>query len=175
LKLWFDRNQDVVAHVADVLHFAPEYVVRSFLRAKFNGYKGADIKAGRAELMLNIEHIDLPDRCIDLIVCSHVLEHVDDRKALSEMFRVLRPKGLALMMTPIIEGWRETYENNAVRTPQERMLHFGQGDHVRYFGADLRQRIEAAGFRSDEFVAVEPDVSRYGLLRGETVFVGRRF
>ena len=54
-------------------------------------YRTADIKPGRADMVLNIEAVDLLDRSFDCIVCSHVLEHVNDRKALAEMFRLLRP------------------------------------------------------------------------------------
>ena len=54
------------------------------------------------------------------------------------------------------------------------LIHFGQENHVRYYGADVRDRIRAAGFGLKEFVASEPDVSRYGLLRGETIFVASK-
>ena len=124
--------------------------------------------------MVDIERIALPDASADLIVCSHVLEHVDDNRALAELFRVLRPGGTLVLLTPVVEGWQQTYENPAILDPQQRQLHFGQEDHVRYFGADLRMRIRRAGFELDEFSAIEPNVSRYSLIRGEKVFVARR-
>ena len=103
-----------------------------------------------------------------------MLEHVDDRRALAEMFRLLVPGGIAFVMTPVVEGWAETYENPAITQPRDRLLHFGQNDHVRLYGRDIRDRIRAAGFELSEFVAVEPDVARYGLVRGETLFIARR-
>ena len=59
-------------------------------------------------------------------------------------------------------------------TPEERLLHFEQSDHVRYYGADIRDRIRAAGFALGEFTAVEPFVSRHSLWRGEKIFVASR-
>ena len=76
--------------------------------------------------------------------------------------------------TPICEGWAETYENPEVSTREDRIVHFGQGDHVRLYGRDLRTRIRAAGFELTEFTAVEPDVLTYGLMRGETLFIAEK-
>lgn len=109
-----------------------------------------------------------------MVICSHVLEHVDDRRALSELYRVLRPGGLCILLTPIIEGWDTTFENAAINRPEDRSVYFGQFDHVRYYGADLRARIGAAGFALSEFTAVEPFVTRHGLIRGEKLFLAER-
>ncbi len=78
-----------------------------------------DIAPGKADRVLNIEAIASPDASYDCVVCSHVLEHVDDKKALSEIYRVLRPGGVALIMLPVIEGWAKTYENPAVTSPED--------------------------------------------------------
>jgi hypothetical protein len=102
------------------------------------------------------------------------LEHVDDKRALSELFRILEAGGIVVLMFPIVEGWDRTYENPAVNGPANRLLHFGQEDHVRYFGRDVRARIQAAGFTLEEFTAEEPLVHLHGLVRGEKVFVARR-
>ncbi|PVE22078.1 SAM-dependent methyltransferase [Microvirga sp. KLBC 81] len=174
LKLCLDRNSKILRDSVDALHFAPEPIVEHLLRARVPRYKSADYEPGLAELTLNIEELDLHDNSFDLIICCHVLEHVDDRKALREMFRVLRPNGIALLMTPVIEGWSQTYENPNITSTTDRLLHFGQEDHVRYFGSDIRDRITAAGFELETFVAIEPDVARYGLGRGAKVFIAQR-
>ena len=124
--------------------------------------------------IFQIEAIDLPDASFDRILCNHVVEHVDDAKAFAELFRILHPGGVALFTTPIVEGWAQTYENPAIDGERLRELHFGQNDHVRFYGRDLRERIKAAGFRLEEFTAVEPDVHRHGLMRGETVFMATK-
>ena len=172
-KLWLDRKPDAIAN-KDVLHFAPEKSLGALIKPLAWIYHTADISPGRADMVLDIEAIDLPDASYDAVIASHVLEHVDDRKALSEIFRVLRPGGVAIIMVPMVEGWAQSYENAAVRSPGERTLHFGQFDHVRYYGADLRERIRTAGFSLAEFTAEGADVLRHGLIRGEKVFVATR-
>jgi predicted SAM-dependent methyltransferase len=158
-----------------VLHFAPELSIRRYLQTQgLRSYKTADLFAPNVDLRLNIEKIDQPTSSYDAVLCSHVLEHVDDRKALFEIHRILRVGGLLIAMFPIVEGWDETYENEAVSEPSDRLLHFGQHDHVRFFGRDVREKFKTAGFELTEITAQEPDVSHFGLSRGEKIFLGRR-
>lgn len=173
LKLWVDENAGLLRH-ARLLHFAPEPCVCEFLRPLVKSYRTADINPRHADLVQNIEAIDIPDESYDVVLCSHVLEHVDDRKALAELRRVLATGGFAVVMVPIVEGWQTTYENPDVTDPKGREEHFGQFDHVRYYGADLRRRIAEAGFELIEKTAMEPQVSTHSLIRGEKVFVCRK-
>jgi SAM-dependent methyltransferase len=170
----FLNNNPAIFNRSSVLHFAPEPAVRQVIEPKAVKYVACDIEPGRDVVKIDIENIDLPSETFDLVICLHVLEHVDDAAALAEIYRVLKPGGTALLMFPIIEGWDRTLEIPAVTTPEDRLRYFGQEDHVRYFGRDVRDRIRAAGFDLSEFTAEEPDVSRYGLLRGEKIFVARR-
>lgn len=159
----------------DVLHFAPEPAIRKLvLEHKPRSYTTADLFAPGVDRKENIEALKVEDAAFDVIVCLHVLEHVNDRKAVSELFRVLRPGGLLIAMFPIVEGWNETYEDGARTTPEERLLHFGQHDHARFFGRDACNRLAGPGFAVEEYTAVEPDVSRHGLSRGEKVFICTR-
>jgi predicted SAM-dependent methyltransferase len=114
----------------------------------------------------------LPDASVDIIIANHVLEHVDDGRALAEIFRVLRSCGELVCMVPLVEGWCETYENPAITSPTDRERHFGRYDHVRYYGSDFRQRVRAAGFALREITATPDDVIDHRLTRGEKVFVG---
>lgn len=173
LKVWLDANPNIFER-RNVLHFAPEQTIANLVRPLATEYKSADIAEGRADLKLNIEKLDLPDNGFDALICSHVLEHVDDRAALSEMYRILRPGGFAVLMTPVIEGWAKTYESASVLTEADRVLQFGQHDHLRYYGADIRDRIRAAGFALSEFTAEEPYVSRHALSRGSKIFIATR-
>ena len=170
IGLWLGDNSAVVDG-AKILHFAPEPAVKALLQRRSSEYRSADLVPDNVDLVLNIENIDLPDKSVDVVVCSHVLEHVDDVKALKEIYRVLTPGGRALLMFPIIEGWDETYEDPAHTTPAARETYFGQSDHVRMFGRDVRDRIRRAGLNLSEFTAREPNVARYGLYRGEKIFV----
>jgi len=172
-KLWSDSHAEEMSKKR-VLHFAPEESITELVRPKAGTYTTADIIPGAADIVLDLQSLDLPDQSYDFVICSHVLEHVDDQKALSELFRIVAEGGIVILMFPIIEGWDRTYQNSAVQSPADRLLHFGQEDHVRYFGRDVRTRIQAAGFSLEEFTAEEPLVHRHGLVRGEKVFVARK-
>jgi SAM-dependent methyltransferase len=160
---------------ADVLHFAPERFLTDLIKRDGpRSYTTADIEPGRADLVLNLEAIERPDASYDLVVGFHVLEHVNDTLAMAELFRILRPKGRLIAMVPLVEGWRRTYENPAIVSDNDRLLHFGQEDHVRFYGADFRDRLAAAGFEVDEHDADGGECVRYGLHRGEKVFVAAK-
>jgi len=170
IGLWLAANPELVEG-AKILHFAPEATLVHSLSAYSSCYRTADLDPNVADTVLDIEQIDLPSDSVDVVVCSHVLEHVDDAKALREIRRILTRGGRALLMFPIVEGWDRSYENEDITSPADRAKHFGQDDHVRMFGRDVRQRITDASLDLTEFTAEEPDVSQYGLTRGEKVFV----
>lgn len=157
-----------------LLHFAPEPVFRSALRERTENYLTADLDGVGVDRRLDIERIELKSARIDTVICNHVFEHVDDAKALQEIHRILKPGGFLYCMVPIAEGWSETYENEAVRDAAGRVLHFGQNDHVRFYGRDFRDRLRGAGFALEEFTASGEEVVKYGLIPGETVFVCRK-
>jgi SAM-dependent methyltransferase len=99
--------------------------------------------------------MELADGSFDLILCSHVLEHVpDDGAAMSELRRVLAPGGLALVLTPY-RADRPTYEDPSVTSPLDRMVAFGQQDHVRIYGTDLADRLTGAGFEVEDRTAAD--------------------
>ena len=86
-----------------LLHFAPEACLEAQFR-RFPGldYHSADLYNRRAMHKIDITHIPLQDDSFDFVYCSHVLEHVpDDRQALAELQRVLRPGGQALILVPV--------------------------------------------------------------------------
>lgn len=153
----------------DVLHFAPERSIRELVQPRAKSYVTADITPDIADLVLNIEDIALESATKDIIVCSHVLEHVDDRKALREMHRVLRPGGQLIAQVPIVESWH-TFEDGSVVTPEGRRKYFAQDDHVRYYGRDFRERVTDAGFDLAEFSATGKQAGDHSLLRGEIWF-----
>lgn len=156
------------------IHFAPEPAVSKLIKSLGAQYETADLFKSHCDLKLNLENIELSDCSVDTFIVSHVLEHVNDTLALPEIFRCLRPGGSAIIMVPIVEGWHATYENPQAKSDDERLLHFGQADHVRYYGADIRERIRSAGFALEEYVAGGEDTARYGLVRGEPVFIASK-
>lgn len=161
---------------ARVVHFAPEPQMAKLLKHRSAQYRSADLFRSDCDLRLNIEAMELPDHSVDMFVASHVLEHVDDRRALSELHRCLSPGGVAVIMVPMIEAWDTSYENPAAVVAGEAMrdLHFGQHDHIRYYGSDLRSRMADVGFQVTEYTADGEEAAKYGLVRGETVFLARK-
>ncbi len=172
LKLWMEREMRL-APGASVLHFAAEPWVRDEMTARGATYRTADLN-DMFELRLDITAIALPDASVAMVIANHVLEHVDDRAALSELHRILRPGGQAVLTVPLVEGFDRTYEDPAHATPEARRLHYGDAEHLRWYGRDFRERLAAPGFRVAEFTALEPDAARYALHRGEKVFIGHK-
>jgi SAM-dependent methyltransferase len=160
-----------------LLHFAPEPLFDPvFARLPEVERITADLHAP-ADLRLDIAAMDLPDSSFDLILCSHVLEHVpEDRAAMGELRRVLADGGLALVLVPYRQGV-PTYEDPSITSPLERMIAFGQQDHVRIYGSDLSDRLREAGFEVEDRTAAElfdeATVERCELDREEHLFLCR--
>ena len=168
-----DEALQLIQPGTQVLHVAPEPLLRDRLKKRASRYVSLDLYDPKADVQESLEKTSFPDHSFDVVICSHVLEHVDDRAALREMHRVLKPGGKLLAMVPIVEGWNITYENNGASQAgeKERDLHFGQWDHIRYYGRDFRDRIGEAGFALNEYTAEGEAVIRYGLSRGEKLFI----
>ena len=85
LASWRDNHKELVQKADDILYFAPEYSMTLWLRRNRVSYKTADLYK-EADLKLDIQATGLPDESYDMIICNHVLEHVDDfRAALKEI------------------------------------------------------------------------------------------
>lgn len=139
---------DISPKVLNLLHFAPEECLRQKLQEhpRFN-YQTADINPIDVDYSVNMMDLSFVDNSYDLIICNHILEHVeDDNQALKELYRVLSEKGAVLITVPLDYSLKETYENSEIILPEERKKHFGQFDHVRQYGQDFPLRLEQAGF-----------------------------
>ena len=83
----------------------------------------------------------------DFILCNHVLEHIiDDTKAMKELFRVLNLNGTAIVQVPINQNSKKTFEDNSITDKKERIIKFGQYDHVRIYGLDFFNDLKSVGF-----------------------------
>jgi SAM-dependent methyltransferase len=153
LYLFLSRKTDVFDAPKRLLHVAPEPRVAAILSGQTNlDYLTADLHSDKVMLKMDITDIRLPDRSFDAIICNHVLEHVvDDRKAMSELFRILKPGGWAILQVPMSPSLEHTYEDASKTTPEAREEAFGQWDHVRIYAKDYEQRLTQAGFTVDVF------------------------
>lgn len=162
-----------------MFHVAPELCFKlKFMQIPFLDCVTADLRDRDVTVKMDITNIPLADNVFDIIFCSHVLEHVpDDRGAMREMLRILRPGGWAVIMVPVRMN-RLTDEDLSVTDPREREKRFGQHNHVRYYGRDITDRLQEAGFKVTVVRAseiVNPDqFDRMGVTRGVTVFFGEK-
>jgi len=149
LWLYFQQQSCLFSESLKVLHFAPEQCMQQqFVSMKNLDYTSADLYAKNAMQVMDITDIKYPDDSFDVIICNHVLEHIiDDYKAMSELYRVLKPEGWAVLLVPLYQNLEKTYENSSITSPEEREKAFGQKDHVRIYGFDYAQRLEKSGFK----------------------------
>jgi hypothetical protein len=154
-----------------ILHFAPEWPLFLRLR-KESGYIGADIQRRRnANAVLDITDIALPDTSVDVLICNHVLEHVtEDRKALRECRRVMKPGGTAFLSVPVQPDQQETWEPPSSMSPAEVERICGW-DHKRIYGMDFADRISEAGFKVEASMAPEAQRERCRLQKDDVIFV----
>ena len=143
------------------LHFAPEKNLYKIFNNQENiDYYPVDINPKRYKKnkinireKVNMENIPYEDNTFDFIYNSHVLEHVpDDIKAMGQLRRVLKEDGICLVTIPLF-NIPKTLENEEYNTPELRLKHYGQKNHLRKYGNDFKNRLESVGFDVEE---VEP-------------------
>ncbi len=139
-----------------VLHFAPENSIRKILLNHTSSYLAADYLAEgyqyQLDLQMDLSKMDaVKPAQIDLLLACDVLEHVPNHyAALSEIFRVLKPGGWAILTVPQQDHLETTVDDPKPNTPQERLQRFGQEDHLRIYGRDFSQLLNRAGFQVRE-------------------------
>jgi len=136
-----------------LLHTAPELAFLERFRQQANldyvaGDKMVDGYSNQDGILdIDLTDLTFEDNSFDYLLSNHVLEHIpDDRKAMSEIFRVLKKGGEAILTVPINESLSETLEDDSIVTPKDRQKHFGQWDHVRWYSIDIKDRLESVGF-----------------------------
>jgi SAM-dependent methyltransferase len=161
------------------LHLAPETsFIEKFQRLPGVTYVSADLLSVYASVQMDITKMAWPDASFDAVYCSHVLEHVpEDRQAMREIARVLKPGGWAIIQVPVSR--HHTIEDASVVEPYERERLFGQRDHVRLYGLDIQERLAAADFDvavvfGPQFIAPH-DCERMGISLHEPIFHCRKF
>lgn len=163
------------------LHIAPEICfIHRFEKFENLDYVTADLESPLARIKMDIHQIPFENDTFDVVMCNHVLEHVeDDIHAMKEIFRVLKPDGWAILQVPFMgKNLKSTYEDPEVRTSARREKVYGQRDHVRIYGKDFPDRLRKAGFRvkEDRYVMeMEKDkVIRYALPAEEIIYLAEK-
>ncbi|MCB1592070.1 MAG: class I SAM-dependent methyltransferase [Alphaproteobacteria bacterium] len=164
-----------------ILHIAPDFGLYLWIKRQEKvDYVASDLDLSRYRHIDNIQKADItampfPENDFDIVICSHVLEHIpDDRKAMQEILRILKPGGSALLMVPLATDGKGTEEQPNINNPQEQERLFGQWDHVRLYGKDdFIDRLSKVGFAVKPFNGYDqfPDDAESLLLNAEETLV----
>ena len=171
--LYLKNETDFFTANLKVLHIAPEQeFLRRFKKMNNLSYTSADLFSPIVDVKADVLDLPFENESFDVIICNHVLEHiVDDRKAMSELYRVMKTGGWGIFQVPMKNSLEKTYEDFSITDPKERQKHFGQYDHVRWYGMDYFNRLKKAGFETDinyySQKFSEEDIKKYGLNKNE--------
>lgn len=158
-----------------VLHFAPEQAFYKLFRNQKNlDYTTTDLFSPLADVKADICNLPFQDNQYDIILCNHVLEHIpDDTKAMQELYRVLKPGGMAILQIPQDLSRATTFADDTITDQKERAKIFGQYDHVRIYGRDYFDKLRRIGFtvvEEDYTNKIAPElVEKYCLAKGEII------
>ena len=148
LWLYLKRKTKLLEKNISVLHVAPEIIfIKKFKKITNWNYVSIDLKSPLADIKANVYNLPFEENYFDLILCNHVLEHIeDDNKALNELHRVIKNKGTLIAQVPLDKNLKKTFENKEIMNPKERNKYYGQYDHVRVYGLDFYTRLAKSGF-----------------------------
>ena len=155
LWLYLERETTLKEALPELLHIAPEVCLMRHLKPLYKGakerYRTADLESPLADLHFDIQQIPIEDNQVEVVICNHLMEHVeDDRRAMRELHRILRPGGWGVLLSPVELDRSITYEDDSITDPEERTRIFGQYDHRRIYGNDFADRLHEAGFEVED-------------------------
>ncbi|MGB2502355.1 MAG: class I SAM-dependent methyltransferase [Flavobacteriaceae bacterium] len=180
LWLYLERKTSFLDDSIKVLHVAPEQVFyKKFKSFSHWDYTTTDLFSPLADVKADLCNLPFESNTYDLILCNHVLEHIpDDEKAIKEIYRILKPRGTAILQVPLNENRNTTFEDNSIEDPKERARIFGQYDHVRIYGKDYYDRLKSVGFEAtaDDFINTlsEQEQEKFGLPKDERIPVVKK-
>ena len=172
LWLYLTNETNFFTSKKKVLHMAPEQCFLSRFKKLNHEYITADIDSPIADVKADIVNLPFTDNSFDVVLCNHVLEHIqDDTKAMKELFRVMKKGGMGIFQVPQDLNRDVTFEDNSITDSKERAKIFGQYDHVRVYGRDYFDKLRSVGFKVEEVnysQKVSSELSsRYRLMEGE--------
>ncbi len=180
LWLYLDKETNFLSSNLKVLHVAPEQVFyKKFKKLKNWEYFTFDLNSPIADIKGDLISTNFKDEYFDLIICNHVLEHIeDDKSALDEMYRILKYNGISILQVPINVKRENTFEDLSMKSKIQREKYFGQYDHVREYGLDFKDRVEQAGFKVEMInysnKISEDLVIKYGLMKDDLIPIGKK-
>lgn len=179
--LWLYLGEtDFFSRRIKLLHFAPEQAFYKRFMVQSNlEYITTDIESPLAKVKADICNLPFEDNEFDVILCNHVLEHInDDQTAMKELFRVMKPGGWGVFQIPLDRMRSTSFQDDRITDPKERRKIFGQYDHVRVYGMDYFNTLRAIGFEVEEILLqkklTDQQIKRYGLDPNEILPVCRK-
>lgn len=175
LWLYLQNKTDFFDKPLKVLHIAPEQAFyKRFKKLQNLDYTTSDLESPIADVKADITNLPFENESFDVILCNHVLEHIpDDKKAMKELYRVMKKGGWGIFQVPLENERTQTYEDFSITDPKERTKHFGQYDHVRVYGMDYFDRLEKAGFQANAVNYTQElkgqEIEKYRLIKGELI------
>jgi len=173
LWIYLKQHTDFFTKPRKVLHFAPEQAFyKRFRKLSHLDYTTTDLNSPLADVKADICNLPFEEASFDFILCNHVLEHIpEDLKAMQELYRILRPGGMAILQIPQDLSREITFQDDSIVDPAKRAQIFGQYDHVRIYGRDYFAKLRSVGFKVEEIdLSAEMDpalVDQYRLAQGE--------
>lgn len=171
-RLWYELESEFLKPNITILDFSPSRCLyRKLKKVNSINYLSTDLSGDFiADYQYDITNLKIKDNYLDLVICYHILEHIqDDITAMRELFRVMKSGAKALIQTPFKDG--AIYENYSITSEKERLEHFGQEDHVRVYSVlGLKERLESCGF----FVEIRNNLiakNTFHLNKNETILV----
>ncbi len=150
LYLFLERKTNIFKKNIKLLHIAPEQCfIKIFSNSKKIDYISGDLFSPLAKIKMDIHNMPFKNNSFDVILCNHVLEHVqDDKKAIKEINRVMKKDGFSILQVPFYYPIPEkTIEDKSIISKKEREEIYGQSDHLRKYGKDYDKRILSEGLK----------------------------
>ncbi len=182
LWLYLQNESSLFEDLPKLLHIAPEVsFIKRFKRAYSSSpdrYITADLESPLATMHFDVQNIPLPDRFCDVVICNHIMEHLeDDRLAMREIHRILKDGGWGVILSPIDYSRSTTFEDDSITDPKLRTEIFGQYDHRRVYGKDYGDRLRESGFTVNEvdyFDTLTPQQRELYALTHEIIYIVKK-
>ena len=175
-RLWDILNSKFLNEKLNILDFSPSRCLYRILKNNPSiTYSSTDLSGDfLSDHKFDITNIDSLNETYDLIICYHILEHVEnDNQAIKELYRILKPKGVCIVQTPFKQG--DIYEDFSIRSDEGRIKYFGQRDHVRIYSVQgLKERLTDHGFHVEIKEYSEDVNNKYGFPKEEFVLFCRK-
>ena len=155
-----------------VLHISPEIGIQK----KLNFLLSDDLYTASYLEDPSTPQIDIQESIpgkFDIIIVSHVLEHVlHDRLALSNLYDACKPGGRVLFLVPIHKEIYSTFEDSKIVDPADRKLAYGLEDHVRQYGKNDFMKLIKEFFELEQFKVLGLDYKKNGIADDSTLYIG---